>query len=261
MQKMRERMERAKNANSVFSYKGKRTAVYNPDSLSLVQRARIEAEEIMTKSGTGALFQVYLQLAERYKSLIVLLPVAHQITANVTTAKVLKELERIKLIVMDETKTFMYLLPHPFGITKGEGHADVAEMFQSDAEQTLKNIREMLTYSLHLIQTAQQQMKAEQNSEYLRNIIAGWTRLKQQLSNPSMADAEIEAAKLNIPHNNADKLIVDDERVYNHVTSVYNRQIANNNNAYDEHQKWKRELLMTLGEDDAGTGGGTRVTV
>lgn len=257
---MRKKWQRAKNAGSVLYHEGRRVATFNPASLSLVQQALIEAQEILQRSGAGAMFSVYSQLSERYGSLIVLLPVAQQ-TTDVIIAKFLEYLELIKLVATDENKTKMYPLSHPFGIGAAAGHADVAGMFSTDAEQTLKDVREMLTYSLHLIQTAQQQMRAEMASPLHLEKIEGWTKLQQRLNYPDMANEDIEAVKRSIPNAGADKLTTDDERVYNFVTSTYARPIADSAGAYNEHQRWKRELLMSLGNDDSADGGGNAVTL
>jgi hypothetical protein len=248
---MRARMERCKNTG-IFYHKGKQVATYNPASLPLEKRAFLEAEEILQKAGCGAMFNVYQSLAERYKSLIILLPVAQ--TTDPVTARLLEYLELIKIIVLDDTRTKIYLLSWIYGIGAKQAKEDISEMFNTDAEKALKDIREMLTYSLHLIQQSQSHMRAEQSSEHFRNIIAGWERLKNILNNSDMANADIETEKRAIPHGGADMLSVEPERIYNFITDAYTRQIANSNAAYNEYQRWKRELLMTT-EDSTGSGG------
>jgi hypothetical protein len=256
---MREKMQRAKHAGSITHYKGKRVGTYNPDSLPLERRALIEAQETLQKCGAGGMFNVYRQLSERYKSLVILLPVAMQ--TDVIIAKFLQYLELVKIVIVDDSKTKIYLLSWIYGIPVKRGHADVAQMFQNDAEQTLKDVREMLTYALHLIQQAQSQQRAEQNSEQFLNIIAGWERLKQSLSHPDMANEDIEAAKRSIPNAGADMLSVEPERLYNFITDKFARQIADSQGAYLEHQRWKRELLLSMGEDSADAGGGNAISL
>jgi hypothetical protein len=254
---MRAKMQKCRNAGSITHYKGKRVATYNPASLPLERRALLEAEEILQKAGCGAMFSVYQSLAERYKSLIVLLPIAQ--TTDPTIARLLEYLELIKIIVLDDSRTKIYLLPWVYGIGAKKAKEDISEMFIADAEKTIRDIREMLTYSIHLIQTAQAEMKTEQNSEHFRNIVRGWERLKQSLSHPHMADADIDAVKRGNPSGGADALTTEPERVYNYITDAYTRQIADSQGAYNEYQRWKRELLMTT-EDSAG-GGGLNITI
>jgi hypothetical protein len=246
---MRAKMERCKNAGSICYRKGKRVATYNPASLPLERRALLEAQQILQKCGCGALFSVYQSLAERYKSLIILLPVAQQ----ATDARIVNTLQQLQLVAANTGK--IYLLSWIYGIGAKRAKEDISEMFTNNAEKALKDIREMLVYSLHLIQQSQAEMRAEQSSEHFRNIIAGWERLKQSLSHPHMADADIDAEKRGIPNAGADMLSVEPERIYNFITDTYTRQIANSNAAYIEYQKWKRELLMTMNDDSAGSGG------
>jgi hypothetical protein len=255
---MRAKMERCKNTG-IFYHKGRRVATCNPASLPLERRALLEAEEILQKCGCGALFSVYQSLAERYKSLIVLLPVSQ--TTDPTIARFLEFLELAKIIIVDDSKTKIYLLTWVYGIRAKQAKLDITEMFNADAEKTIRDIREMLTYSIHLCQVAQAEMKTEQNAEHFREILAGWERLKQSLSHPHMADADIEAVKRSIPHGGADALSIEPERIYNFVTDAYTRQIANSNAAYNEYQNWKRELLMIMNNDDSAGGGGLTSTI
>jgi hypothetical protein len=259
---MRKKMEKCKDAGSVLHHRGKQVGSYNPAALPLEKRALIEAEDILQKAGCGAMFSVYSQLSERYKSLIVLLPVSQTIpTSDTVIARFLRELELIKLVVVDDSKTKMYCLSWYYGIPAKKAKLDVAEMFNADAERTIRDVREMLVYALHLVQQAQQAMRAEQSSERFREIIAGWEKLKQSLSQPDMANEDIEAIKRAIPHGGADLLVVEPERIYNFITSTYAKQIADNNNAYNEYQRWKRELLLTMNNDDSADGGGNAISM
>ena len=252
---MKKRMQRCKNAGSITHYRGRQVATCNPESLSIERRALIEAEELLQRAGAGALFSVYQSLTERYGSLIVLLPVSQSIT-DPLIAQFLRELELIKLVITNDNKSAMYCLSWYYGIPAKKAKAEVAQMFVDDAEKALRDVREMLIYSLHLIQIAQQEMQAYQSSALHQEKIANWEIIKKHLNYPSMADREIEAAKRNIPHGGADLLSVEDERLYNYITSAFARQIADSQGAYAEHQRWRRELLLSLGQDDsAGSGG------
>ncbi|MDA8338676.1 MAG: hypothetical protein M0Z70_05185 [Nitrospiraceae bacterium] len=247
MQLLKTKMQRCKNAGSIYYHKGRRVATFNP--LPIEKRALAETQEIMQHAGAGAMFNVYQSLAERYRSLIVLLPVAQSITDQA----IAQAMQRMQLVIANDGK--MYCLGWYYGILSKRAKLDVAEMFQDNAEQAIRDVREMLVYALHLIQTAQAEMQAYQRSERYREKITNWEIVKKHLNFPSLADTEIENQKRNIPNGGADLLSVEDERIYNFVTSAYAKQIADSEGAYSEHQAWRRELLLSLGEDSAGSGG------
>ena len=246
---MRAKMQRCKNAGSIYYHKGRQVATYDP--LPIEKRALAEAQEILQKHGAGAMFSVYQQLAERYKSLVVLLPVSQSITDQT----IARALQQMQLVVVSTDK--MYCLSWYFGISAKTAKQHVAEMFNTDAEGTLRDVREMLTYALHLCQTAKTEMQQYQNQGYRKEKEAEIELLKKHLDFPEYAEKYRTEFLRNIPNGGADLISIEDERIYNYVTSAFPKQIANNSNAYAEHQRWRRELLLTLGQDDsAGDAGG-----
>ncbi len=255
MQLLKTKMQRCKNAGSIYYHKGRRVAVYNPDSMPIERKMLIEAQEILQKHGAGAMFSVYQQLAERYKSLVVLLPVSQSITDQT----IARALQQMQLVVASTDK--MYCLGWFYGIPAKRAKLDVAQRFQDNAEGTLKSVREMLTYSVHLIQTAQQEMIAHQNSERYNDTLAQIEILQKYIYYPERLDNFKNEFMLNIPAGGADLLVVEDERLYNYITSAFARQIADSQGAYAEHQKWRRELLMSIGDDSAGDAGGVNITM
>jgi hypothetical protein len=230
-------------------YKGKQVATYNPDALPLERRALIEAEEIMQRAGAGAMFSVYRSLAERYKSLIILLPVAQ----SIDNTAIAQALQTLQLVACNAGK--IYCLSWFLGIPAKKAKAEVAEMFSVDAEKAVRDVREMLTYSLHLVQVAQREMQAYQASPAYQEKLAEMEIIETRLNYPESIVPYREEFKRNIPNGGADMLSVEDERIYNFITSAYARPIADSQGAYTEHQRWKRELLLLMGEDSADSGG------
>ena len=249
------RFKKSKDAGSIFHHKGRRVARYDP--LPIEKKALIEAQEIMQGAGAGAMFSVYSQLSERYGSLIVLLPVS--MTMTVTDQTIARALQQMQLVVASADKT--YCLSWYFGIRAGEAKQDVAQRFNDDAEGALKSVREMLTYALHLCQTAKTEMQAYQASPAYQERLKNWEIIKKHLNYPHMATEHIEMAKRNIPNGGADLLSIEDERLYNYITSAFARQIADSQGAYAEHQRWRRELLLSIGDDSAGDAGGVNITM
>ncbi len=254
-QALKTKIQRCKNAGSVFHHKGRRVATYAPDSLPIERMALQEAQEILQKHGAGALFGVYQQLSVRFGSLIVLLPVGQQVTDPL----IAQAMAEMQLVVTSADKA--YCLSWYFNIRAGQAKLDVAQMFNIDAEQAIKNIREMLTYSLHLIQTAQREMQEYQSSERYNDTLAQIEILQKYIYYPESLDNFKREFMRNIPAGGADLLVVEDERLYNYITSAFARQIADSQGAYAEHQKWRRELLMSIGDDSAGDAGGVNITM
>ena len=250
-----ERFRRCKNAGSVFYHKGRRVAEFSP--LPIEKQALIEAETILQRAGAGALFSVYSQLAERYKSLIVLLPVS--VSMTVTDQAIAQSLQQMQLVVASADK--IHCLSWFYGIPAKTAKQHVAEMFNDDAEGTIKDIREMLIYSQHLCQQARAEMQQYQNSERYRDTLAQIAILKKYIYYPESMNSFEQDIKLNIPNGGADLLSVEDERIYNYITSAYAKHIAASEGAYNEHQAWRRELLLTLGDDSAGDAGGVNITM
>jgi hypothetical protein len=250
LQELKTKMNRAMTADSLWHHKGK--ALPRPP-VSIERRALLEAQQIMQTAGCGALFSVYQSLVERYGGLVVLLPVAQQ-TANQNIAKVLTQLQ---LVAVNANKIYckIYCLPWIFGART----ANLAQAFSEDAEKAIRDTREMLVYALHLCQEAQKEMQKEQ-----KDYVQGWEQYRKKRG---ISDEENERhciAKIKhkaTPNSGANFLFVEPARVYDYVTSTYAKQIADSAGAYKEHQRWTRELLLTMQQADSASGGGVSIGI
>jgi hypothetical protein len=255
MKELKKKLEKGKHAGSLQYWKGKplpRPEI--PPAITLERRARDEAQQIMQTASCGALFGVYQSLAERYGSLIVLLPVAQQVT-NQNIAKVLQSLQ---LVANNNGK--IYCLSWYFGIKAEQAKEELAQLFASDAEKAIRDTREMLVYALHLIQTAQKEMIREQ-----KDYLVGWEQYRKRRGISDETNERHCIAKIKhkaTPNSNANFLFIEPTRVYDYVTSAFAKQIADSQSAYKEHQKWTRELLLSQQQaDSAGSGGGVSIGI